>query len=225
MRPLTWFAFGCVLLVSTAQASERYELSDGTILEGVERFDGSLPKAAFTILGMTLGEHKFADVQKYFGTSAEVMKARDPHEADTICYASAVDQKVRLVFSSGGPEDQTDKLTSFTLTSDGALLKKGHCIKSFKLTKQVGTQNELRLGLSQSEVVSILGTPSKITSNWAIYAYQKYYELSPEERASKPRAPGGGEYKGVYTYHDLQIHFINGKSDQLAVMVGGEVDW
>ncbi|MEJ1958335.1 MAG: hypothetical protein WDM70_01840 [Nitrosomonadales bacterium] len=130
MKLNIWFSIACLVLTTTAHAAERYELSDGTILEGVERFDGSLPKAALTILGVTLDENKFADVRSSLGSSSEILKASHPHDADSICYSSAVDHKVRLIFSSGGPEDPTDKLTSFTLASDGASQKNEHCSTS-----------------------------------------------------------------------------------------------
>ncbi len=225
MKRNLWFSFACLVLVTTAHAAERYEVSDGTILEGVERFDGTLPKAALTILGVTLDENTFSDVRSSLGSSSEILKASHPHDADSICYSSAPDRKVRLIFSSGGPEDPTDKLTSFTLVSDGASKNNGHCSTSNKLTGKVRTLNGLGLGLSQAEVESILGTPSKITASWVIYAYQKYHSFTPEESASMPRAPGGGDYKGVFTYHDLVMHFTDGKSDKITVNVGGEVDW
>lgn len=225
MKLNIWFSFACLVIVTTAHAAERYELLDGTILEGVERFDGSLQKAAFTVLGVTLGESKFTDVRSALGSSSEILKAGHPHDADSICYSSAADHNIRLTFSSGGPEDPTDKLTSFTLASDGPPQKNWHCSTSNKLTGKVRTLNGLRLGLSQAEVASILGTPSKVTASWVIYAYQKYRQFTPEESAGKPRAPGGGDYKGAYTYHDLLMHFTDGKSDKMTVIVGGEVDW
>ena len=87
------------------------------------------------------------------------------------------------------------------------------------------TSNGLRLGLTQSQLISIIGKPGKTTVDWIVYSFQNYREYSAIERARKPRAPGGGEFKGEYIYNYLTAHFTRGKLDFVEVSVGGEPNW
>ena len=214
-----------VIAVSNGQAQERYELPDGTMLDGVKRLNGALPNDTLTILGLTLDRSNFADVRSILGPTANLPRTNDPHEADIICYAAANDPTIRLSFAAGWPENAKVTLTSFTLFIGKLLSLKGSCTPSAKLTMKTTTANGLGLGLTQSNLTSILGTPSKITPRWIIYSFAAYREYSKSERQKMPGAPGGGEYKGEYTYHNLVAHFTHGKMDLLSVSVGGETDW
>jgi hypothetical protein len=214
-----------VFAASTAQSQVRYELPDGTILEGVKRLNGALPHDALTILGLTLDRNNFKDVKNVLGPTTKLPRTNDPHEADIICYAADNDPTVCLSFTSGWPENPTDKLTSFTLSRCKLRHLRGPCTLSAKLTAQVTTANGLVLGITQSRLTSILGVPSKITPDWMVYSFEMYRKYLKVEREKMPRAPGGGEFKGEYNYSNLIAHFTGGKMDLLTVSVGGETDW
>jgi hypothetical protein len=207
------------------EAQERYELHDWTIMNGVKSHTGSLPDESLTILGLMLDKSTFEDVRKYLGPASNLPRTNDPHEADIICYVAENSSPIHLAFTAGWPENPTVTLTSFTLFYDKLLPLTGPCTPSMKLPPNVKTGNGLSLGLTQSQLASILGTPSKVTRTWLVYSFEKYREYSKVERAKKPRAPGGGEYKGEYKYQTLAAHFTKDKLDLLRVSVGGEPDW
>ena len=227
--PDLWLSTLVVLLLlgskhSVADQLENYEVANGVVLSGVKRFDGTLPSQALSILGLRLDQSTFSEVRSVLGPSRELSHKYDLHAANEICYYPKERQDFRLSFLSGWPENPSDRLTMFSITARATDLK-APCAHTEKLPENVTTDNGLGLGLSQSELIAKLGPPSRITSDWLIYAFQKYRKYLPAESARQPEAPGGGQYKGEYLYHDLRAHFSHGKLDKIEVQVGGEADW
>lgn len=212
-------------IAPNAWAQGGFELPDGTMLPGVDMINGALPQGSLTILGLTLDRSSFTYVKQILGPAANLPRIDDPHEPDTICYAADSDPKVRLSFNAGWPESPTEKLTSFTLASGDLPRRKGQCALSAKVTRKLTTANGLSLGLTLSQVISILGKPNKTTTNWTVYMLEKYRAYSKIEGEKKSRELGHFKYKGEYTYHYLVAHFTHGKLDLLKVSVGGELDW
>lgn len=222
---LKFVVFAVLLPATNALALERYELPNGTIIDGVEVSTTTIPRGALTFLGLTLDKSSFVDVRRVLGAADIVPRPHDPHEPDIICYSITNPSKIYVSFSAGWPENPTEKLTSFSLTSANTRYDKNVCAVSGKAPRKVATANGLRLGLTQSQLTAILGKPGKATPEWIVYSFQNYREYSKEERAKGPRAPGGGEFKGEYIYNYLSAHFASGKLDLLEVSAGGEPDW
>ncbi len=194
-------------------------------MDGVEVSTGTIPHGSLTLLGLTLDKSSFIDVKRVFGAADILPRAHDPHEPDIICYSISKASKVYVSFAAGWPENPTEKLTSFSLASGNPRHDKNACASSHKVARKLTTDNGLRLGLTQSQFTAIMGKPGKITADWAVYSFESHREYSKEERIKKPRAPGGGEFKGEYTYYYVSAHFIGGKLDSLQVSVTGEPDW
>lgn len=213
-----------ISMVPLAYPQGAYELPDGTFLDGVESMKGVLPRGSLTILGLTLDSSSFKEVRSVMGRTTKLPRTNDPHEADMICYTSIEDPSIHVSFSAGGPENPTDKLTSFMI-SRGEFKHRGKCAPSKSLTPSTGTANGFHLGLTQDELKSILDRPSKITEKWMVYSYESYRDYTTDEQRKMPRAPGGGYYKGEWTYHYLDARFSDGKMDLLDVSVGGEPTW
>lgn len=209
---------------SVAGSLHIVEMPDGTTLAGVKQLEGMLPSETLSILELTLDKSTLADVQNMLGQAKKVPHKYDPHTAETVCYSSETKPKIYLLFSAGWPENPTEYIQSFSLSSRPSNAK-APCTASAKLDMRSSTANALKLGLTQSEVTSILGSPSKATPDWLVYSFEKYREYSPAERKKMPKAPGDGEYKGEYTYHVFMAHFTNGKMDLLDVWIGGETSW
>ena len=204
---------------------ERYELPDGAIQEDVKRFTGTLPQSALHISGLVLDSSTFDDVKSVFGQTKSLPQTDDPHEAETICYVASGGSDIYLSFSAGWPENETDKLTSFTLSQEKVRYKADKCNPSKMLTTEIATANGLRLGLTQADVETILGVPSKRTQTWMIYSYEKYHQYTKEKQLKYPKAPGGGYYKGEWSYYDLLAKFSQNKLIFLQVSVSGETEW
>ncbi len=213
------------IFTSNVWAEGIYILPDGTSLQDVKRVNGTLPMSTLRILGITLNVTKMTEAMKVLGPAARLVSGDDPHDSEYVCLAAGDSSSVHLILADGSPEFASKELTAFTLSQGKPSYIKGSCTSSLKLNKSAMTDNGLHLGMTLSELIKKLGTPSKSTDDWAVYAFESYRDYTESERKSFPKAPGGGLYKGVYTYHDLAAHFADGKMDRLIVSVGGETSW
>lgn len=214
-----------VVPATSTFALERHELPDGTFIDGVEVSTTTIPRGTLTVLGLTLAESSFVDVRRVLGAADILPMPHDPHQPDVVCYSIDSAKKVYVYLSGGWPENPTEKLTSFSLSSGATRYDKNACASSSKVTRKVNTANGLRLGVTQTQLTAILGKPGKATPDWIVYSFQNYRVYSKEERAREPRAPDGSESKGEYIYNYVFAHFTSGKLDLLEVSAGGEPDW
>ncbi len=214
-----------IIVAAAAQSKDLFELPDGTMLEGVSPLKGGLPRGTTTIIGLTLDRSSSADLIHSLGPPTAPARTTDPHQANVICYAASDDSTTYLSFETGWLENPTDKLTSFTLSRGKSWHSNVSCARSSRLAVSLSTANGLRLGLTQTELRQRVGVSSKTTPEWVVYMFERYQAFSKSDRAKAGRAPGGGEYKGVWTYEFLIGHFAQGRMDMLSISTSGETDW
>lgn len=182
----------------------------------------------FEVLGLKPLSSTLEDVVKTFGEAKPHSNKDHGHEFKALCYKGPAGEHV--VFEQGFFVPKTLGRTVISASSE---LPKAHagivCSDSAKVTSELKMANGLRLGLSRAEVKAIMGKPTKRRydskgETWRYYL-QYYHPFSDEERAKKPKAPGGKQYKGEYHYLTVEGRFNKDKLLFLEAYLSGETDW
>ncbi|SRR5712691_5952748 len=117
----------------------------------------------FRISGVDLASDEEVLVQatKLFGKSPSVSSGDASTSQEVICYRSATENDTTYLIFGRGEVD-----SSFSLSSDGSVWKGNHiCNRSGKITRNVATDSGLHLGLTQAQVIAILGLATRHSQN------------------------------------------------------------
>lgn len=129
-------------------------------------------------VGLSKDEDVLLQAAKLFGETVTVNSGDGADSNAERCYRSATDSdNTHLVFGRGEVD------SSFILSSDGSIWKKDHaCKPSEKIDHSVATDSGLHLGLTQQQVVAILGLATRHTQNLAQHRDELIYSLQAEKQ-------------------------------------------
>ena len=150
----------------------------------------------FEVLGIRLGTSTVGDIKQILGPAPE-NRSQDP-ENSIICYASRESDRTILEF-----ENWTDPMEFRLFRGSPEEVKR--CALSDHVSASVSTASGLRLALSRSQVLALLGQPTKVQGSHLLYEFSDLRPLNKneQERASKVHpSPTSVE---VYEKIDLQF--------------------
>jgi len=176
------------------------------------------PDANFQVLGVTLDEPGFSNLTTRLGQATRVTRGDAATGRSYQCYVSN-DNATHLIFEKG------EISYAFYLFSGGPDWKGSQlCTRSAAIARQTGSGSGLHLGMSPSEVETILGQPNISAADTFTYSRVVRKETPAEElKRIQERSPrmSAEELQG-YRFYDLsvfiQARFTDGKLTYLAVM-------
>lgn len=127
----------------------------------------------FEVLGIRLGDSEIGDVERILG-SAPVRQATHIEEGSS-CYASRANDRTVLEF-----DNWLTNVVEFRFYQ-GSTQSLSQCAKSSLVSNSLSTASGLRLGMSRSEVLALLGPPSKMQGDDLIYEFSYDRPPTPEE--------------------------------------------
>ncbi len=179
-----------------------------------------VPDSNFQIAGIKLEEGFFEQATKKLGRTTVVERGDAAGGREQACYVSSDGGKrVYLIFEQG------EILSSFYLFSDGkAWMGQDLCGASDQVNTKTSTASGLRLGLTQDQVIAILGKPSLRRKGQLLYSLhvtKKYTEKDLKTvRKNNPNI-SEEELHRNYEYYDwsagLDFKFEESKLTFLAV--------
>jgi hypothetical protein len=113
-----------------------------------------LPKSNYRIIGVDITSASLDDIEEVVG-DAQIYKGQ--HTANHLCYAND-DQKIEFLVSSFG--------FGYKVARDTAISK-----KCSRIEKIIENDTGIKIGLSKSVVLAILGKPTEIKENSISYTY------------------------------------------------------
>src|SRR5450755_2087343 len=172
MKYLLLFFCTLTLLSGLARAQR---LNDSTDWWSINREDPRTPNVKptnrelqssnFSLAGIILGEGGVEAITATLGQAPEIERGDASTGRSQICYASAANSAVHLVFEFG--EDES----VFYLFSGGAPWNGSkYCVQSKRVSKRLTTPSGLRLGLTRSEVEAVLGHPDATPADEFVYS-------------------------------------------------------
>jgi len=190
----------------------------------LKEINGEINASHLVILGVKLGAINQQTVESKLGVTKGYLNNAGHHVLLMICYGSNhPGDNTKVLF---GIDDDDYQIVSFhLLSSDFKLKGSKKCYKSSLVSKTIATDSGLKLGMSQEQVKTMLGAPSKEETNRLIYDYQikKQYtekELAERYRDSPPEAKLTCEY--YYDYGWIDAKFVKSLLVSLEVIKGGE---
>jgi hypothetical protein len=150
----------------------------------------------FEVVGLTLFKDEVGDAEHVLG-HADVTHPRGSMFPQR-CYASLGNDHTALVL-----EDWAGTLVGFRIfRADRETIK--HCTRTAAVSSRISTGGGLRLGLTEDDVLKLLGTPTKKTQNTFIYRENV-------ESSSKPT-------EGLSEYTEMELQFGNAKTISIHVI-------
>jgi hypothetical protein len=151
----------------------------------------------FEILGIRLGSSTIGDLKHILGSAPE---RQSIDSANTVmCYASLGSDRTVLEF-----ENWTDPI-EFRFFH-GSLHEVARCATSPKISDSLSTASGLKLGMTQQQVVMILGQPHRMYGNHYSYESSFLRPLTPEERKRAKATHPVPKTMEVYEKIDLQFN-------------------
>jgi len=135
----------------------------------------------FRISGVDLasGEEVLLQATKLFGKSPSVSSGDASTSYRRVCYRSATENDNTYLTFGQGEVDST-----FVLSSDSSVWKGNHiCNRSRKITRNVATDSGLHLGLTQAQVIAILGLATRHSQNIRQHRDALIYSLEVRKKA------------------------------------------
>jgi hypothetical protein len=159
----------------------------------------------FQIDGIAVGNDDLPKIMARLGKATTVVRGDAAVGRTQICYVSVAEpQKFHLIFESGEVE------YAFYLFADGPHWTGDNlCVKSRAVTADVGTASGLRLGLTPSQVESILGKPTARQNDRLIYSRSIRKRNSPRELKRLRQYHSGiseKEFHEEYDFYDLNVY-------------------
>lgn len=177
--------------------------------------------ANFGIAGVSLGEKQFEQLSARLGKAAEVERGDASTGRHQVCYQSmASTENVHLVFEFGEVEE------NFYLFADGQKWTGSDlCAKSKSISAQLMTGSGLRLGLSRSTVIAVLGPPDFASGDRVVYSREVKRKTTQKEfeqmRKDYPQRLSDEEAHREFDYFDvgmyIEARFVKDKLNYLAV--------
>jgi hypothetical protein len=175
---------------------------------------GKLGPKNFEVLGITLGTSEFTDLQRILGpgTSRETPE----HEGFVTCYCSPGDDRTVLEFDSW-----IGTMVEFRFFG-GSPQEVTRCTKSRLVSKSLATASGVRLGMSRSEVMTLLGAPTKMQEGHFIY--ESSYDRLPTPEEVKHSNDAFGPLPALISVHEkIDLSFGRGKVVRVEVLRGNEI--
>lgn len=171
----------------------------------------------FRISGVDLAidEEVLLQAAKLFGKTPTVSRGDAADYNEEACYRSATkDDNTYLIFGRGEVD------YSFILSSDSSVWKGNHvCKQSAQITRDVATDSGLHLGLTQEQVIAILGLPTRRSQNLQQHKDVLIYSLEAKKRTDPQKLarmwqleikknPGANrsEFLENYAFYDLEVY-------------------
>lgn len=230
---LPFCALCCVLSLPTSgrqQIDNTVHLSDNSDWWSINRGtdseedtsteDRELAPSTLQILGIRLRENMFERAAARLGKAAVIVRGDASTGRRQVCYMSAgTHTKVYLILERGEIGS-----TFYLLTNDQTWEGSDLCIASNAISVRLATPSGLHLGMSPSQVVAILGKPTKRRENQLVYSFSTRKKASIEDlKEARERNPDMNEkdFQANYGYYDLgtgvEAKFANSKLIYLAV--------
>jgi len=155
--------FARIWAQQNSEVSPRDSTDWWSILSPTEELDSTtlqhreLAGRNFQILGIDVRHFDFADVEKKLGSSAHIGRGDASTSREQLCYVSPVkDHPKYLIFEQGEVASSV-----YLFSVDRPWNGRDLCSRSRQITQGVKTGSGLELGLSMSQVIRILGAPSR----------------------------------------------------------------
>jgi hypothetical protein len=147
--------------------------------------DRQVTASNFEILGIHLAKRMFSEAAAKLGPAPTISRGDASTGRLQRCYVSAQDGgKVHLVFEQGEVD------YTFYLFEDGANWNGSDlCVRSNLVSRRLATASGIHLGMSPSQVVSVLGQPNNRRRNALIYSFSVRRKTSAEDQR-RMRAEG-----------------------------------
>jgi hypothetical protein len=186
-----------------------------------------LQSSNFSLAGITLGKGGVEAITATLGQAPQIERGDASTGRDQLCYTSAANNSVRVVFEFG-----EDESVYYLFSSGTAWSGSRYCVLSKRVSKDLSTPSGLRLGLTRFEVEAVLGHPDATTASEFVYSREFKKKTTPTEFATMRR-----EYP--VTLNDEEAHrkfdsypveqyvlarFADSKLVYLAVSVSGGGD-
>jgi len=197
---------------STFQRSD----SDESVVPEARQF----ARANFMILGVNLGEDMFRKAATKLGKATIIQRGDASMGRRQACYTSpGAQDKLYVIFERGEVE------FTFYLFADGPAWEgSDRCVVSDAVSRLLTTASGLHLGESPSQVIAILGNPTKQLPNELVYSFLVKKKTSSKdlERAKREHHEMTDkdleEAYGFYTLGSgIEAKFANSKLTYLAV--------
>jgi hypothetical protein len=119
-----------------------------------------------TLLGFTLGKNTFTNVQSRFGGATNGHCSDEAEPIAHICYVSKGPDKTKILFESNR-FDPPFELSGFRVVAARRSISpcQLQCEPTAALGEGLQTSGGLKLGLTQKELIALLGPPSKSKGN------------------------------------------------------------
>jgi hypothetical protein len=122
-----------------------------------------------SVFGLTLGKNTLADVRAQLGDAPVIDYGETGLSVKQVCYITRNGDHTRLVFESGAGGGWT-QITGFRLIAErGKSAKSDQCRADRRIGHELRTAGGLGLGLSRTQVIRLLGLPTKTRGNTLIY--------------------------------------------------------
>ena len=151
-------------------------------------------------------EEVLQQATKVFGESPSVSSGDASTSNEQVCYVSATaSDNTHLIFGRGEVD------ASLILSSDGSVWKGNHiCTRSGKITRNIATDSGLHLGLTQAQVITILGLATRKSRNVQQHKEALIYSI---ESKKKQAASSTFYYLGV----NIDAQFVDDSLTRLTI--------
>jgi len=137
----------------------------------------------FRLSGVDLAskEEVLQQAAKLFGKSPSVLSGDASTSNEQICYRSATENdNTYLIFGRGEVD------SSLILSSDGSVWKGDHiCTRSGKVTRSMATDSGLSLGLTQAQVIAILGLATRHNQDIQMHSDALIYSIESKKKQTE----------------------------------------
>ena len=217
-------------LIATVANGQPTRIEDDSDWWSIQREDNgpevepkhkSISALNFQIAGVSLGEKQFEQAVAKLGKTEEIERGDASTGRHQVCYQSAKDgEKLHLIFEFGEVEE------TFYLFADGKDWEgSDRCARSKLVTASLRTASGLRLGLTRSQVETILGPPDFVSGERIVYSREVRRKTTPREfeqmRKDYPRVLRDEEAHAQFDFFDVGMYieakFVNSKLNYLAV--------
>jgi hypothetical protein len=181
---------------------------------------GELEAGTLQILGISPDENMFDRAAAKLGKAAVIARGDASTGRQQVCYRSAgTPANVYLVFEKGEVG-----FTFYLFTGGPTWEGADRCVESKAISNGLATASGLHLGMTPSQLVAILGQPTKRDKGQLVYSFLTRKKTSPDDlKEARERNPDMDEkdFHANYDYYDLgtgvEARFKNSKLIYLAV--------
>jgi hypothetical protein len=202
-------------------------LPDGSRMGGVYSIKGTISDNSLNVMGLKLDSSTFSDVQRVFGPGSQSPQPENAPARDRLCYKVNGDKDVYVGFEAGLSDYPDHGLSSFELSYGNFLQENPYYNLSSISKSAIATGSGLQLGITKSDLIQLIGKPSKAERDWLVYIFEDYQAYSqPDQDSVPPFAHEANCHRsGQYNYSWVFAHFSSEKMDYLCISVGSETDW